>query len=460
MPLGWALVGWGLAILFTLLFFLARRRQHRLREKLQARHVRLAEMEARITALIPLEDSLARETDLRTGLEQERSALLARLEERERAMEEQRLRMETDFRSIAARMLGETHETFLKRANETFEKHQAAAMSAAEKKHEAVNELLRPVRETLTRYEKGLAEMRDQNKRAQGELTSRIADLTRSAGDVQAEAAKLATALKSGPGTRGKWGEESLRNVVEMTGMSAYVDFEEQMHLADEGGAKKPDMVVRLPAERVIAVDSKVSLNAYLEAAEAPDEASRQILLAKHAEQIRAHMRGLAAKDYAASLRKQGSLDFVVMFIPGDNFFAAAMEARPDLFQEAFDKGVLMATPTTLIAILKSIAYGWRQERAAESAHHVAEMAKDLYTSLCRMGDGLTALGKSLHQSVQKYNSTIGTIEGTVMPKARRFAEYEMPGTEKPVSLLEPLETDVREPRRDRDLLIGEDDAA
>ncbi|MCI5043643.1 MAG: DNA recombination protein RmuC [Aquisalinus sp.] len=458
MPLSWALLGWVLAITLGIAFLIIRGRF----AKLTAEQVKVRVEQARLTSKLEefdaAQDALSFERDKSTALEKKQVELTTQLQERERHLNEMRHRFENDFQAIASRLLGSAHETFLERANETFEKHNAAARNSFENRQKAVDDLIKPMRETLVRYEAGLREMRDTQKKAQGALSGQIEILAKSASDVQTEAAKLASALKSGSRTRGRWGEEQLRNVVEMTGLSAYCDFTEQKSVHDGEKLKMPDMVVRLPGERVIAVDSKVSLNAYLDAAAETDDAARQVHLLKHAEEMRTHVRSLSSKDYAGALRKSNSLDFVVMFIPGENFFAAALEARPELFQEAFDKGVLMATPTTLIAILKSIAYGWRQEKASENAHKVAGLAQELYGSMRLMGNNLAAIGKSLDTTVKNYNKTLGNIEGSVMPKARRFAEYEMPGTEEDLKLLEPLETDVRELRQDRDLLFDEKD--
>ncbi|WP_306252377.1 DNA recombination protein RmuC [Parvularcula sp. IMCC14364] len=458
MPLGWALLGWALAIALCAAFFMMRNRLNRLNSDHQRAALEQARLSSRLEEFDATQDALNFERGRTADLEKKQVELTTQLQERERHLNEMTRRFENDFQAIASRLLGSAHEAFLERANETFEKHNAAAQNSFENRQKAVDELIKPMRETLGRYEAGLREMRDNQKKAQGELSGQIEVLAKSASNVQTEAAKLATALKSGSRTRGRWGEEQLRNVVEMTGLSAYCDFTEQKSVQDGDKLKMPDMVVRLPGERVIAVDSKVSLSAYLDAAGETDDAARQVFLLKHAEEMRAHVRSLASKDYAGALRKSNSLDFVVMFIPGENFFAAALEARPELFQEAFDKGVLMATPTTLIAILKSIAYGWRQEKASQNAHKVAGLAQELYGSMRLMGNNLTAIGKSLETTVKNYNKTLGNIEGSVMPKARKFAEYEMPGTEEDLALLEPLETDVREPRQDRDMLFTEED--
>ncbi|MEM9170210.1 MAG: DNA recombination protein RmuC, partial [Pseudomonadota bacterium] len=223
--------------------------------------------------------------------------------------------------------------------------------------------------------------------------------------------------------------------------------------LDDGERRRQPDMVVQLPGARVIAVDAKVSLTAYLDALEAEDEATRVACLERHANDLRTHVKALAAREYADHLRD--SLDFVVMFVPGENYFAAAMETRPDLFQEAFDKKVLIATPTTLVAILKSAAYGWRQEKAAENAVAVAAMAKDIYDSLRKMGDHLAGLGKAIDMSVRKYNDLLGGVETRVLPRARKFADYELPGVDGALETPGLIENAVREPRAGRDLVLS-----
>ncbi len=400
-------------------------------------------------------DALNFEKQQRAQLEQDQIKLTTQLAEREKSLLEMKERFENDFQAMANKTIGSAHNSFLERAKETFEKYQEKANSESTERHKAVDELIKPMKETLTRYEQGLQELRENQKKDQGELHGRISDLAKSALDVKAEAAKLSTALKSGPRIRGRWGEEQLRNVVELTGMSAHCDFSEQVNLTDtDNRAKKPDMVVRLPGLRTIAVDSKVSLSAYMEAVESTDDKERAVFFTKHADEIWTHVRTLSAKDYAAALRETDTLDFVVMFIPGENFFAAALEAKPSLFQDAFEKNVLLATPTTLIAILKSIAYGWRQEKATENAHKVAGLAQDLYKSLQMMGANVANLGQKLEGTVKQYNKTIGNIEGNVMPKARKFSEYEMPGAQDVLKELEPVETAPRELKANRDLFF------
>jgi len=444
--------GWLAAFFFAVRLVQAGGLRERLRARLDDARVARADAEARAARLREVEDHLDAEREARAREAQERVRLVTQLGERERALADMKQRMERDFQAAAAQMLNQAHESFLQRANETFERHAQAQAGEADKRAKAMNEMVKPISETLTRYEQGLTEMRRQQAESYGQLTSRIGELAKSANDVRAEAHKLASALRAGSKTRGAWGEQALKNVVELAGLSAYCDFEEQAHLDDGEARKRPDMVVRLPGGRFLAVDAKVSLGAYLDAVEAEDDATRAAHIARHGNQIWEHVKSLSAKDYAKAQRD--ALDFVVMFLPGDHFLAAAVEARPSIFQEAFDRKVLIATPTTLIAIFKSVAYGWRQEKAAENAFKVADMAKDLYESLRNMGGLISDVGKSLEGSVKKYNQLVGNVEARVMPRARRFSELELPGTEEAISALEPIEADVREPREGKDLYL------
>jgi len=225
--------------------------------------------------------------------------------------------------------------------------------------------------------------------------------------------------------------------------MAAYVDFVEQASHDDaEQRRKQPDMVVRLPGGRVVAVDSKVSLGAYLDAIDAEADDARAAHLARHADDLWKHVKSLSAKEYAASLKD--SLDYVVMFVPGENYFSAALEARPQLYQDAFDRKILIASPTILIAMLKSAALNWRQEKMTENAQAVAAMAKDLYDSLSVMSRNLGGVGKALSTAIGKYNSTVGGFESRVLSRARKFAEYEIPGIETDIESLSPVEESPR----------------
>ncbi len=455
---------WLVLFLFiaTVFFTLEARKQSRRaslhRRELENTRVTLSAAQTRAEEASEVKAELTEERIQRQRLEAEAAANEAKLAERERAMAELKMRMESEFKATTAELLDGAHKAFLQRAGETFERHRESAKTENDQRRKALDDLLTPVSETLTRYEKGLADMRAEQQKSRGELQGQIGALAQSTQDVRAEAQKLATALRAGPKTRGRWGEEQLRNVVEIAGMSAYVDFREQVSHGDGDKRKIPDMVVSLPGGRVIAVDSKVSLGAYLDAVEAETDDARAGHLARHADDLWNHVKSLSAKDYAASLRD--ALDYVVMFVPGENYFSAALEARPQLYQDAFDRKILIASPTILIALLKSAALNWRQEKLTENAQAVALMAKDLYDSLRVMGGHLGGLGKALEGAVKKYNSTIGGLEQRVMPRARKFAEYELPGIDAEIEILQVVENAPRELRADTDLLLSGDNDA
>ena len=448
------------ALITVALIFLTERRATRraqlLRRQLEETRIDLSAAEVRIEALPALEEKLTALSNEKAALESHVSAQDVRLEERERALRELRERMDTDFRAATSTMLDEARKTFLEQANQSFSQHREAASLEMDKRRKAMDELLRPVSDTLHRYEKGLTAFRDEHQKSRGELASQIGELSKTTQTVRMEAKNLATALRKGPKTRGRWGEEQLRNVVEMAGMASHVDFVEQVTTHDEEGRRKqPDMVVRLPGERFIAVDSKVSLSAYLDAVEAETDAERSACLARHGGDLWAHVKSLASKDYAASLKD--SLDYVVMFVPGENYYAAALEARPQLYQDAFERKVLIATPTILIAVLKSAAHYWRQEKLTEHAQTVAGLAADLYDSLRTLSGNMAGIGRALNSAVNSYNSAIGGYEGRVLSRARKFAEYEIPGVEKTIEPIKAIETAPRNLREDTQSRVDQD---
>lgn len=443
-PAFWLVLFLAIGVVFFILQ--ARRtslRNAQLRTELEGVRISLAQASEQASGLGLLRDELSDERQMREQLQRDAAANQVKLEEREKALDELKLRMETQFKATTAELLEGANDAFLKRAQETFQRYRESAKNEGEQRRKALDDMLKPVSDTLVRYEQGLAEMRAEQHKSRGALTSQIGELTKSTHDVRAEAQKLATALRAGPKTRGRWGEEQLRNVVEIAGMHAYVDFTEQASHDDaEQRRKQPDMVVRLPGARVVAVDSKVSLGAYLDAIEADTDDLRMRHLARHAEDLWKHVQSLSKKDYAASLRD--SLDYVVMFVPGENYFSAALEARPQLYQDAFDRKILIASPTILIAMLKSAALNWRQEKMTENAVAVAAMAKDLYDSLRTMSGHLSGLGKALDGALKKYNSTVGGFESRVLSRARKFAEYELPGVDNEIDVVQPVEAATR----------------
>jgi DNA recombination protein RmuC len=369
------------------------------------------------------------------------------------ALTQLRAEMLQDFQHLAGQALKANEDSFLKLANATFEKHQIAAVADVEKRQEAISTMLKPVAETLVRYEKGLSEIEKARLESYGNLTSELKNVIETQIAVRSETSKLVNALRAAPKTRGRWGEETLRNVMEMSGMSEYCDFTTEATFDRDEARFRPDVIIRLPGQRFIVVDAKTSTSAYMDAVDAVDDVQREAHLALHAKQLRTHMKLLSAKLYWDGLTV--TPDFVAMFVAGDNFFSAALERDPELFADAVAGRVLIVTPTTLIALAKAVAFGWRQERVAENAAKVAELGRDLYKRLATMGDKLVSMGSSLESSVKFYNEFVGSLEGSVMPQARRFNELQVEGTAKPLPELKLIETDLREVRADRDLIIG-----
>ena len=447
-----AALGWLAATIFLIVML---RRGSALRHAAAEAEAQRSEIVAQTARLETMERTRADLSDAQDELytlRRREAELLTRIEEREQAVQQTRAQLENEFRKMTSKLVREASDSLLRDAKQNFDKHHLAARHDAETYSKSVSDLLKPMRETLNRYESGLRDMRAQQAQAQGELSSQIKGLAQSANAVQAEARSLSTALRAGPKTRGRWGETTLRNVIEMAGLSQYSDFAEQYSVTSADNVRKqPDLIVRLPNNRMVAVDSKVSLNDWLDAAACEDETERAASLDRHGKNVWAHVTSLAAKDYAGALKKENALDIVVMFMPGETFFTAAIDARPTLFEDAYKRGVLIATPTTLIAILRSIAHAWRQQKANDSAKVVADMAQDLYDSLCTTGGLLMDLGRNLDRGINSYNKLIGNMETRVLPRARRLAELEMPGTEKPIEEIPQSESEARLPSETKD---------
>jgi DNA recombination protein RmuC len=405
-----------------------------------------------------LQRSLDAANEAHTNLLSEAAAARATASERAAADARQiesltqlRQEMLKDFQHLASQALKANEDSFLKLANATFEKHKVAAVADVEQRTEAISTMLAPIRETLNRYQQELATIEKARQESYGALTGELKNVIQTQNEVRTETSKLVNALRASPKTRGRWGEETLRNVLELSGMSPHCDFSTQESFERDDALLRPDVVIRLPGERFLVVDAKTPLAAYLDAIEAIDDAQRELHLERHAQQTRTHMKLLAAKSYWDGLTV--TPDFVVMFVPGENFFAAAIERDAHLFDDAIGSRVLIVTPTTLIALAKAVAFGWRQEKVAENAAIVAELGRDLYKRLSALGSHVTSMGRSVENAVKHYNSLVGSLEGSVLPQARKFNELQVEGTSEPLPELGPIETDVREVRPDRDLI-------
>ncbi|MDE2486944.1 MAG: DNA recombination protein RmuC [Alphaproteobacteria bacterium] len=335
----------------------------------------------------------------------------------------------------AARSAESVAEAILKKNEEA----QASREQLVQAKLEAQ---LKPVAETLQKYQEQLAAVEKSRAEETGGLKQQIAQLLQASTATQEEARKLSAALRRGAGVQGRWGEQTLRNVLEAAGLSHRYDFEEQTSTDTEEGRRRPDVTVRLPGGAVFVIDAKCSLNAFLELQEAADEGAKAAALARHVQSVRSHVQGLSAKAYWDQF--DASPDFVAMFIPGDSILAAALDHAPDLMTEAMDRRVVIVTPSTLFALCKAVAYGWRVEEQAANAQKIADLGRELYKRIAVMGQHAGSVGKALEAAVARYNQFVGSLETQVLTQARRFEDLKVDHEGRDVTELSPLESAVR----------------
>ena len=333
----------------------------------------------------------------------------------------------------------EAEDRFAKLAADALRENRAAAGGELET-------LVKPLGEGLAAFERRIGEIEKARERAYGAVTEQVGALAEGQRSLRSETARLVRALRR-PETRGRWGEHQLRNVFEAAGMTAHVDFVEQPALEGGDGLLRPDAVVRLPGGKTIAIDAKTPLDAYLapEDEEEEDDAAREARMKAHARQIRAHVQTLASKRYQDAMRD--TPDFVVMFVPAEAFFAAAAERDPELFDRAVDSRVLVCTPMTLVALLKTVAHVWRQEAMAENARRTAELGRELHERIGVFVDHLRGMGAGLERAVEAYNKGVGSLEKRMLPAARKFEELEVAPPGKPLPALEGVDAAPREPR-------------
>jgi len=401
----------------------------------------LEQLHQQLEDLAALRERMKTEGEMRVAAETKLQEAQASLEEQKKLLGEAKKNLSDAFQALSAEALKSNNQAFIALARSTFETVQAQAKGDLDTRQQAIDALVAPLKESLGRYEAQILEMEKARQSAYGALDEQLRNLAATNQQLQEKTSSLAIVLRGGSQARGRWGEMTLRNVAELAGMSEHCDFTEQETFASESGRLRPDMIVRLPGNRRIAVDAKVPLQAFLDASAATKEEERKEALEKHAQSVRLYMNQLAARSYWEQL--EPAPEVVVLFLPGESFFSAALEQDRTLIEDGLRKRVVLATPTTLIALLWAVAYGWRQERIAENARVISELGKELHDRLRPFLAHFQAIESALTIAVDSYNKAVGSLEGRVLPAARRLKELgAATGDELPV--IEPVDETPR----------------
>lgn len=440
---------WGLVAGFLigggLLFLIIRTRYSKsiaiLEERLRAKEHELENQKNRERTLKEESSNLnTRITELQSQLTEAKTLLQAE-QEKIKLLEKAEERLKQAFQAVSSEVLKSTNESFLALARESFSTLEEKAKSELDKRQRAVDELVKPISETLKKVNEKIDVVEKARIEAYGSLSNYLKSLGEAQQRLQGETANLVKALRM-PTVRGRWGEIQLRRVVEMAGMIEHCDFVEQPPITSGDGRLRPDLIVNLPGDRKVIVDSKAPLHHYLESLEAESEEKRIELLKQHAEQIKRHIQALGDKAYWDRLDE--TPEFVVLFLPGETFFSSALERDPSLIEYGVERRVILATPTTLIALLKAIAYGWRQEKLAENARQISQLGAELYERLRTLSGYFEKLQKSLQSAVDAYNKAVGSLESRVLVSARRFTQLGI-GTKKEIPVSERVDRIPRE---------------
>jgi DNA recombination protein RmuC len=452
-----ALAAFGIGVVVAALFF-RQRQQLAVAQVESQKNAELAAANEKISRIPELQNQLAQKEAAAQQAQREisqRSAQISALEtqlteERKAAdeklalIEKARAQLADAFSALSAEALRKNNQSFLELAQTTLGKFQEGAKGELEKRQQAITEMVRPMRESLEKVDAKIADLEKARADAYGSLTTQVRSLFESQNELRRETSNLVRALRQ-PVVRGRWGEVQLRRVVELAGMTQHCDFYEQQSVETDDGRKRPDLIVRLPGGKTIVVDAKAVIAAYLDAIEAPDDATRAAHLQRHARQIKDRVDELGRKAYWEQF--EPTPEFVVLFLPGEMFFSAALENDPTLLESAAERRVVLATPTTLIALLKAIFYGWRQQRLAENAQELSALGRELYERLSSMGGHLASVGKNLNQAVGAFNKAVGSIETRVFVTARKFKELGASAADAELAPLAPVEQLARDPQ-------------
>ncbi len=392
-----------------------------------------ADLDLKSETISQLNQSIVR---LETTLEHERKTAYEKLN----ILNDATLKLGDAFKALSSEALRSNNQSFLELAKITLEKYQTEAKGDLEQRQKAVEQLVTPIKQSLEKVDTQIQELEKARRQAYGSLTEQVKSLMYTQEKLQSETGNLVKALRA-PTVRGTWGEIQLKRVVEIAGMLEHCDFYQQQTVTTEDGRLRPDVLVRLPGGKNIVVDAKTPLQSYLDALESPTEELRLSKLKSHAQQIRTHVAKLSAKSYWEQF--QPTPEFVVLFLPGETFFSAALELDPALIEEGAKQQVILASPTTLIALLRAVYYGWRQEQISENTRKISDLGQELHERIATMVEHLTKLGGSLGKAVEAFNAAVASFEGRVLPSVRKF-EALGAGSKKNIEELIPLDKNAR----------------